>query len=70
MQLSQGQDHQPFSPEGTPQAADVRLGQDRRARWSQMQFAYVRCQGYRRKGRETIRYILEMQGENSWRDGV
>ena len=29
MQRSQGQAHQPLSPEGAPQAADVRLGHDR-----------------------------------------
>jgi hypothetical protein len=29
MQLSQGQDHQPFSPEGALRAAAVRLRQDR-----------------------------------------
>ena len=29
MQLSQGQDHQPLSPEGAPRVADVRLSQDR-----------------------------------------
>jgi hypothetical protein len=29
MQRSQGQDHQPPSPEGAPRAVDVRLGQDR-----------------------------------------
>ena len=27
MQLSQGQDHQPLSPDGVPRAADVRLNQ-------------------------------------------
>ena len=29
MQLSQGQDHQPLSPEGAPRVADVRLRPDR-----------------------------------------